>query len=367
MNLIPEKRLDKTGKLVTRHVRSDSSSSLVSTSLPAPSVAPQKAQRKQSPATPKLRPKQLQQELYKESLYQGLVSSNLREDNTSFLTKKSQFRANDVEFFAVLAVAYEGDAIKMLNDGVRTTEDAITYMRDRGMEPPFDRSALAQKALERNITPDHYRHFFRTANTATINLKSPHLVDAIELFGIMSLKDQYHDVARFICYGEVRLTDIKKIGAVKLKGYHRLRDTIPAFKALQEPDCKFTHEDIKNLLGRVMPAGNSSGARYKNDYETAIRYLVRYGPEFIESVNLNELNGQDRKFAFMEMTGRMERAKFHLHLLDTPLYGADIDRLYEAQVDPVRANELAMAGMSVTSILGVIQEEVPSSMSSGWL
>lgn len=366
MNLVPEKRLDKTGKLVTRHVRSGSDSPLASRSLPAPSVAAQKTSRKQSLATPKLRPKQLQQELYKESLYQGLVSPNLREAGTSFLSKKSHFRANDVEFFAVLAVAYEGDAIKMLNDGVRTTEDAITYMRDRGMEPPIDRSALVQKALERNITPDHYRHFFRSANVATVNSGSPHLVDAIELFGIMSLKDQYHDVARFICDGEVDLADIKKIGAVKLKGHHRLRDTLPALRALKEPDCKFTHDDIKKLLGRVMPAGNSSGARYKNDYEAAIRYLVRYGPEFVESVNLNELNGQDRKFAFMGVD-RMDRAKFHLQLLDTPLYGADIDILYEERVDPVRASELAMAGMNVTSILGVIQEEVPSSVSSGWL
>lgn len=365
MNLVPEKRLDKTGKLVTRHVRQDGSSPKSGTSLPAPSVAPKSAARAQSPKPLKLRPQQLKQELYKESRYQGIVSPQLRAEGTDFLHKRTNFRANDVEFLSVLSVANEADALHMLNEGIRTKEDAVTYMRDRGMEPPFDRSELVEKALSRNISADQYRFFFNTANVPTINLESPYLVEAMELFGIVSLKPQYHDVSRLICDGEVRLADIKKIGAGRLKGYHRLRDTIPAFKALQKPDCKFTHDDIKNLLGRVMFPGKDKYG-YKSDYEAAIRYLVRYGPEFIESVDLLKLNELDRKFAFTPFD-RMERAKFHLHFIDGPLNSVDVDVLLEERVDPVRASQLAASGMNVTSILGVIQEDVPSSVSSGWL
>lgn len=364
MNLVPEKRLDKTGKLVTRHVRSGSDAPLAAASLPAPSVAPQKASRKQSPTTPKLRPKQLQQELYKESLYQGLVSPQLRGSANWSLTIKAVFRANDVEFYSVLAVAYEGDAIKMLGDGVRTTEDAIAYMRERGMEPPFDRTAVTQEALRRNIIPDNYRVFFRSANLPSAKSESPHLADAIELFGIMSLKSQYHSVSHQILAGEVRLEDIKKIGAVKLKGYNRLKDTIVAFEALQKPDCKFTHQDIKDLLGRVQP-GTRDHRGWKSDYDAAIRYLVAYGPEFVRSVNLNELNDYHRRFGLRP--DGMERTKYQMAFMDTPLYDAQITTLYEAGIDPVRGAELANAGMEVTSIIGVVQEDVPSSIGSGWL
>jgi len=361
MNLTPEKRLDKTGKLVTRHVRSSSVVSSSAASLPAPSAVP----RKQPHGSLKLRPKQLEEKAYQEDIREGWLSPQLQGMSHEYWDQRANFRANDVEFYSVLAVARDTDAIKILNDGVRSTEDAITYMQDCDMEPPFDRTSVVQEALRRNITPSDYRDFFMKSNIGTINENSPHIVDCMELFGIISLTNQYHDVSRLISNGEVRLEDIKKIGAVKLKGYGRLRDTIPALKALKEPDCKFNHKDVQSLLERVMPAGRDA-SRYKNDYETAIRYLVSYGPEFISSVNINELNGLDRRFAHHQ--DRMALAKFHVHFSQTQLYGrGDITTLYDAGVDPIRAAELARGGMAVNSIIGVIQEDVPSSVSSGWL
>lgn len=365
MNLIPEKRLDKTGKLVTRHVRSAPVASSAAARLPVPSVAPQKPTRKQSPAAFKLRPQQLEQtRYYGARIRPDYLSPALRVVTDDFNDERTAFTANNVEFYAVLAVAHETDALKMLNDGVRTTEDAIAYMSERGMEPPFDRTALVQEALRRNISPENYRDYFNNANVATVNQDSPYLADAIELFWIMALKDQYHDVSRLICDGKVRLEDIKKIGALKLKGYYRLRDTVPALKRFKEPECPFTHQDIKNILERVQPARRDHRG-YKSDYETAIRYLVKYGPEFIASVNINKLNEADRHAIYRQ--DRMEFAKFTTHFSSAPLFGRDIETLYNAGVDPVRAAELATAGMGVNSIIGVIQEEIPSSIGSGWL
>ena len=368
MNLIPEKRLDKTGKLVTRHVRASAPAAAVSTSIPAPMSAHTATPKAEAAGKLKLRPKQLQQKLYREDSSQLFLSPQMRDEDHGrrYLYNTLRFSANDVETLSVLAVAYDSDAMKMLDEGVRTTEEALAYMSRIGMTPPYDRSEIVQEALRRNISVANYREFFRSANLPYTKMNSPYIVDAMELYSSASLRDNYHAASHDILDGKVRFQDIKYLGFSKLKPYHRLAASIEALRAVNEPDAKFTIDDVKKVLDHYH--GTGSG----NDYRVTLDYLIYFGPEFVESVNKHALRDINKKYSnIRDNDVRRERTAYHLALQGGERWAhfntQDVAELQKSGVDPVRAGDLIRGGMDVRTAINTITEELPPSLGEGWL
>lgn len=364
MALIPEKRLDKTGKLVTRHVRANEPAAKSTAGIPAPAAVPSAARTKQNEGKFKLRPKQLQKRAHREDITQMFLSDGLQDGDYRLRQLCHRFVANDVEVLSVLAVAHDGDAMKMLNDGVRTTEEALEYLRKHGVEPPHDRSELVQEALRRNISAAEYREFFRSANLPGSQSNSPYLADAMELYGSASLRDQYHWVSHDILRGTIRLEDIKHLGYTKLKPYDRLKHTVEALRRVNEPDAKYTIVDVKTLL--ESHHGNGTGSHYS----TALEYLMHEGPEYLASVSKYALYSAHQKYRFLNGAERIETVKYHLALQGADGYwinAEDLCTLKAADVDPVRAGELLRSGMEIRTVINVIAEELPASIGEGWL
>lgn len=365
MDLIPEKRVDKTGKLVTRHVRMASPPS-PKLSVPAPVAAPVTPSKKKNAGKSMLRPQQLKSTRRVFSISQFMISGPLQDDGFSYRQLRFAFDASEVEMYAVFAVAYEGDAMKMLNDGVRTTDDAIAYLRARGMEPVFNRTALTQEALRRNIHISLYQSFVVSANVPASKWESPCLADALELYGSASLRDQYYVVFHDILDGTVRLEDIKALGYTKLKGNERLRGSLEALRAVNDPDAKFTVADMKEILEHC-----NRTAIHNTDavYATAMTYLISEGPEFTSSVSLKELHAADWSHRFIP--DRIEKTKYLLALKEalgtTWVTDADMHILYKASIDPAKAADMLISGMKAEAIVGVVTEEIPVSLGKGWL
>jgi hypothetical protein len=364
MPLIPEKRLDKTGKLVTRHVRSEAPAPKSAVGIPAPAAAPSAPQQKQNAGKFKLRPKQLQKRSYREDITQMFLSHELQGDDFTLRQLHHRFVANDVEVLSVLAVAHDGDAMKMLNDGVRSTEEALDYLKQRGMEPDHDRTELVQEALRRNISAADYRDFFRSANLPGSKLNSPFLADAMELYSSASLRDQYHWVSHDVLDGTIRFEDIKHLGYTKLKPYDRLKHTAEALRKVNEPDAKYTIGDVKHLLDSYHGTGTGF------HYFIAMEFLMHEGPEYLASANKHALYSAYKKYSYLHGTERIETVKYHLTLQGDDHYWVNdevLRTLKTAGVDPVRAGELLRSGMDPRTIINVINEELPASIGEGWL
>jgi hypothetical protein len=369
-NLIREQRVDKNGVLNTKLVSAAPKASKAALRVPAPSVGSSASSRAKKIAEKpfKPRPAQVQKQFYSLAHGSYRISPELLV-TMPFAVPSGQstfysFEASEVEVYDVLSVTTPGDAMELLQRGVRTAADATKYLNRRKMKMLVkDYGKYSEEAIKRNISSYKFMECFDA--TKDSEMESPYFMDALELRCSSSLSDQYHWIKDELLAGEMRMEDIKAIGFAKLKPFRRLYYSRHALDEMNKPDAKFNIDDLKAVVDQAIEEGIKERV-----YKSVMDYLIHEGPEFLKSVSsFKELGHVDVNHSMSK--DRFERTKYELEFraLDGSRFRARevVTKLYEQGIPPADAVPLIKEGVPIDNIAGIVNGGIERSLAEGWL
>lgn len=380
-NLVPEKRMDKNGKLVTKHVRAESSSNK-SKALPSPVIA-QKPQ--QQPKAKKFKPRARQLEQTYRSIglwhypdYSSLTTEEVR-NQRQYGHAYTSFEASDVEMFDVMsAVPTTGLALELMMRGIKTADEARYFLSIRGMDDlATDRSDLMNGALERGITPEQFISAYNSMEEEYRD--SPCLLDGIE-FKTTPLNYSFNGfLLGEIVNGRVDLEDVKTIGTSRLKSHNRAHSMTDLLIKLKAGEADYTVEDLKAFVIRAADAKTDA-----RDFLRAARFAEQRGFELLQTKRDFDLVSDNYRH-FLDPT-----SSFHREHEDEPLslsydrieYAVRLNReidesrifyldhstqYFEAGIPYEIAAEIINGGGGLREAKAVHEDGIKNSLSGGWL
>jgi hypothetical protein len=374
-NLIPQKRMDKTGKLVTRHVLASAPSGSTTAPIPAPSVkAPAKAGKTvlKSPLA-----KQLKVHTRMTNL------SSLRPDpeviDALGFTVDQVFplislRTNDVSLFDMFSVVSSSNAAVLMSHGIKIPDEAVRFLESKGLGHLIvDRREIMNKAQNLRVSAwnlmeaPHKFNVDELSCDADLLLKAVRLDDAVSLprwenkrVGANGAEDSY---AHQVMNGAISFDDVMSLGISFLS-----ERASPAPKI-----CEYLHDlhegranyDIRLLDHAVMKCRNNPST-----LDDVMAMVTEYGPDLV--MELHAFDSAliiDREYRSRPSSQRADMMRYQrdggasFYDLSTK----DIVRLFDSGAPVEKVKEMLLQGMSAEQMIGVHKEGISKSVSSGWL
>lgn len=249
--LVPEKRLDKNGRMVTRHVRQDSSAAASGMKVPARPVLT----RSDEPTRACERPVKLRRS-QREPREVSVSWPEFRLQHSPELTSLRRgywyhFTASDAEGYDVASVcAHIGDAALLLTLGVRTAGDARALLQSRGLDHLLaDQSELTDAALGNTV---RFNDFLE--NWTMMGEERP-VADRIGALSLAAsaLRSVHgiRDVVTQVLTGEIDFEDIRAVGVRRLKDHRMIVHFAPLLARVNAGDDGFSVEALRALADRV--------------------------------------------------------------------------------------------------------------------
>lgn len=366
--LIPEKRVDRNGKIVTRHIRTNP----VSTTTAIPNVPPEK-----DTAAKSQRPSKKQLESTFHTLYNSdypqdpqLVSA-LNLDTREFL----RFSVNDIEFADVISVTSEANAIGLMAGGIRTAEQAKDVLTRHGLGHLIeDNSWEASELIKRRVTPLCYIEMKMQPSAHLASREE--LVDAAEAHSIKALRGiGYPTFPVRVLDGAISIEDIRTVGATRLIRSDPYGSVmIPALVRIKAGESRYNASDLRLLIEEF--SEKETEAVY--DMDKILKLAQRHGAEYVcnlyspdTAFNLIKYLGDDKdnEAASEAITSYVDNllrcqaetaTRFKVNLKDAVV-------LYHAGVDYKAAARGLADDNSVNQIIAIHKEGITASVSGGWL
>jgi len=380
-NLIPEQRLDRNGKLVTKHVRATPTQGKGRSTMPPPSLGANTpvADAKKPFKLRKTQTVQLQQS-HNVATYpvdQRLVSDDERkrkierESNSRYHSSYYSFKASEAEIYDVLSVAPTAEALRMLSRDIRTADEARAYLREHGASDLIlDRRTLMDEALEKNVS--HY-DFMKNLNDMKPEYRSSeHVIDCIR-FASTSLMDGMNEIALSdIAEGKVSFDDIKAVGITKLKPHTRLYQLLDAFADLKKGEGDYTIDGIKAFVQKAADDGLE-----QRDLSYVCRAMKKVGLK--EVMSFRNLGALASAFHFYNIAPGSN--KYDGDAIQRTIYAARLfeglsqnvrssnfsDAFYESGIPVDKAIDVINRGGGVREAIAIHEEGIESSVAGGWL
>lgn len=377
-NLIPEQRADKNGNLVTRHVRATPKQGAGRTVMPQPSLGTSIASKG---AKKPFKPREKQITQYNAShnvdsypFDQRLVTdeeekAEERARQNRYYSAYYVFKASEVEVYDVLSVAPVGEALRMLSRGVRTADEARTYLTEHGAaDLILDRRDQMNEALEKNVS--HYDFVSKSESLLEFE-KSPHLIDCVR-FASSSLNEGLNGTVGYqIASGEISFEDIKAVGITKLKSYDRLYPLVDAFKALNANEGDYTVEGLKELVVRAA----------NEDLKSHFNYVCRLMKEIglRETLSFKSLDNVANSYLAYKIApgsnryggDALKRAVYSARLNDglpnSTRSTTFSDQFFDAGIPVETVVDVVSRGGGVREAIAIHEEGIQASVSGGWL
>ena len=375
-HLTAEKRLDKNGRWVTKHVRSGARGS-AGGAIPSPSLTrtpehPRKAKEraalaKRIKSLDKVRVRTLNRK--KTRIY---ASWRLEK----FYKESYKFSASDNDFYTVLEKLPFGDAVVLMNAGLRA--DQVDEFLEKNRYDAVDNSALVAELRARGVGVAAY-----VAVQSSMFVWPDNAVDAAETYHLFSNRNygpDYYARTQYVDHvgcENISVNDIKAVGVDRCNrdfaDFHNLLNLI------RNGQSACTAAELGEMLDRF-------DERFPEDVDDRTLLAVRsragvkYGIDLVEGIE------DPMSFYYAEEhADKMEPEKAKDFLLYSDRAGSDepIERyddsdkwrklavtkktLWESGIDVEAAREGIAAGMSAEQIIGVHQHGITASMSSGWL
>lgn len=364
-NLIPEKRMDRNGRLVTRHVRHAEQPSPAS--LPVP-----KGARRKTAFKPVAKQTVRWQIELKRTHFQAdkELQGNLPNSFHSFTPEVS-----DIEAYGLLSVLEPRNAVPLMDSGIRTSAEARAFLKKHNLDRLIvDRSAHAEEALRRRIPAQAY---LKLCESETIqNVPLPELLDAAEVYAMGFSVELYQDVLR----GYALLSDIKAIGAPTIrKAPNDVREFI---WDLKEGTSTFNHEQIREIVRKTSKeriglfeaadlADVIGAEEVVNRYSIlASYYMMSFVNRVMEQASDDAKATVTKSDLIIHYDG-MVKVRDEIDDKDSPhwekLNYADSIEMVKRSIGPREGWEGIRNGMSVQQILAVRDHGISQSVSSGWL
>ena len=356
MSLTPEQRLDKNGRLVTRHVRNGASAPAGSGKIPAPSLPSQKA-KKASDSKPKT-----VQKKYSE------IESSYADERLKKVYPFSifHFTCSDAEAYDVMSVSDSSHtALRLLGAGVRSREDAITFLEQHGLgDLQQDNSEVVDEVIRRGLPAIPTLLAF---NEYSVDRKdSPTYYDAVEAQSVRALREttwSTNGVSHLIWMDRISLADVRAIGATRIKEAER--NNISVLDKLKEIHAGTAPYDI-NMLKRLV---SSSEKEYF--LRDTVFMADQYGAEFVLGLkHISMAQAMDSNISTHQYSRqqRMEIMKLNddLRAAGKYLTYEGIIIAYDAGATVQDVVEGLDRGMEISEI-AAIKEGIQPSIVSGWL
>ena len=348
-HLIPEQRLDKNGRLNTKHVRA-SKQQPSATKVPAPTLVAAKTTSRRKPLTagqktPKNRSITVNHSARDSALYRHL--------GLNPYVDEYPFHASDEEVYAVLSVTSTGDAAALLNAGHRSAEDAAAYLQKNGLGGLImDRSALCAEALDRRITPTR----FIDATDYLTKPDSEHYMDAVE---VHSANKQ---LAARVQDGNVNFNDIKEIGLKKIKDCKDPVTLIGALQWLATGNASYSTDELSDLM-----------YKHPNNLRDALKLTNKHGAQFVLTLNYPEVDFE----SYLEDRGTNRERIRKLLTYSDQVTGYEIEnRIFRESLSYQKMEKYFDSGLNISHAaeddctdqqLDAMKNGVAPGVSGGWL
>lgn len=374
-NLIPQKRLDKTGKLVTRHVLVGAPASSPAPSIPAPAVKPQ-AKKRVAALKPPLA-KQLEVKSQMTSL------RDLRPDPEIFevlsINREHVFplvpvSASDVQLFDMFSVVSTSNAAMLMSNGTKTPEAAISLLESRGMgHLIIDRREMMNKAQSSRVSAWNLVKAPLKFNIDELSCDSDLLIQAVRLDDSSVLprwktrnpdmstnEDSY---AHQVMNGSISYDDVMSLGLSFLSDRKLLAPKICSY--LNDIHMGRTDYDVKLMQHVIMKCRDRESI-----LDGVMEMAGEYGPDFVM-----ELYAFDRPLEInREHRDRptSQRADLIRYVRDgsfdfTNLKKEEVVRLFDNDVPVGKVKELLNANLNADQIISAHKEGISQPVASGWL
>lgn len=358
-HLIPEQRVDKNGVLTTKHVRVGAKPSTARSALPAPKVAAGNRE-----AAKRKKPTKQQLTKYRWSFvareYDDQLAQVLGISSSACL-----FVATEQEIYGMLCGMNTGDALLMMQAGYRTVTSAETVLNDNGMSHLLKERDMPLKALERRIPALAFVR--NTVGVTEERLNGPHFLDSVEASGIAALDDNY---TWEVEQGLIRLSDIKALGATRIKKADSWTAIGEALKNIAAGRVSYSAEDMRNLLDK-----NSSG---NHVIKRGLRLLDSYGADFIEKIphpSLGVIDMHDdmldkgiepaeRRADILVYANSIFSQSNTVYMGDSGMSTDDIIRFHDAGVS---TDDVADKKITINQLDAIENNGIAPSVSGGWL
>lgn len=376
-NLMPQKRLDKNGRMVTRHVLS-ATPSPASSAIPSPSI---KVPAKQAPVKKPL-PKQLKDQIRMTSISQLSPDTELLKaldtDKERMLPMVS-VRASDVQLFDMFSITSASNAAILMCYGIKTPEEAADFMMRKGISHLLvDRRDIMNKALGLRVNAWTLLEAPRKFGVDELSSDPDLLIKAARLSDSSSLPEWSTNapLGSGIVYADDKTSYAHEVlkGSISYDDVMTIGISVLAQRVMQAEDiCHYLNEihsgtagyDIE-VLSHVIQKSN-----YRNRHLASGMAMVDdYGSDFVKSIsNLETAIAIDMNYDDRPVSVRSDMINYSrdgsFGLLETPI--DDVVRLFDNDVPPETAYTMLKQKMSVDQIISVLKEGISTSISSGWL
>lgn len=369
--LIPEPRVDKNGRVVTRHVKygvNHSTKNLPSPSLSTPDAVPV------SKVTGKpIKPtnKQLEQSFYalefRDYAPDDKIIKILEIDTQDF----ARFSVNHVQFCDMLSVTSPDNAIALMSRDIKTSADAVQFLREQKLSHLIQNKEWeSDSLLKRKIDPLAYAE---TCSRNGDSQSTPSLaVDAAEAQSLKNLREwqRYPSVPKRILDGAMSLEDVKIIGAGRMiRADPSGEALIHSLVMIHKGKVSYNAHDVRTLIDEF---GVGTSAIY--DMSKVMGMADKFGTDFTKSLFhpdyafrmdsfLNENPNAKEIIAYADKICRYQSENGNQ--IGAPY--ADVVGLYEAGIDHEVAARGIREGHSLSQMIGINKEGIAPSVSGGWL
>lgn len=354
-SLIPEQRLDKNGKLVTRHVRGSAPASSL-TKLPKPELKPSKAK---SPS-PKTVPNQ----------HKG-IEARYADDRLKEVCRRKRgvydivrFTCSDAEIYDVYSVVNKVDnAYKLLGSGIKTKEDAISFLSEHGLSDlQADNSGTVDELVRRNLPAipamDAVRHY-----GASMKKSWPNYWDAVEAHSVRALRDGT-DIPHLVLTGQVSFSDVRTVGATRIaKAENKFIAVSDQLVAIHKGESSYDAETLGQLIkiseGPMVSIPDPLHMARTYDAEFVLSLSDFASASNLENTLRDKGYSADQKKQIIRLNDELGRRR-------KPLGFTHLRAVYEAGVDAEAVVDGLDSGMDIPQIIAV-HEGIERGLSSGWL
>lgn len=369
-NLIPQKRMDKTGKLVTRHVRAGAPKPASGSSLPAPKMAvpngkkvtAKKPLAKQSEV--KLRMGSRSNHSPDPSLYAALGA------DPKNLWDLTTISASDVQMYDMFSILRTDDAVLLMDHKITSPDDAVELLEKNGLSHLLiDRRDLMTEAQNRRIDAWNFMEAQHKFGVDDLACDPEVLLGAVRLDDSISLprwetggkEDSY---AHHVMRGDISYDDVMTLGISSLSGAARFipEQLCGYLKDIHTGRASYDAELLRHL-------GQKSGYS-RPVLEQALGMVSEYGADFMSKVTYLDsaiaINDQYRGRPTKLRAELIQYAQ-EMELKIANIGYADMVKLFDNDIPVEDAKVMVSQGMDADRIIAVSKEGITKSVASGWL
>lgn len=380
-NLVPVRRANKHGVMVTRHVRADNTKTGGLTSMPSPTLG-----------KPVESPREKRDRLALDKRLKRLVKPRNRSLNRKkmglygtqalekFFKNSYKIACSDDDFYTVFEKLRFPDTVILMSAGLKAEQRDEFIERNNFQYYVQDNAELVEGLRSRGIPLESYLAVIN--NPALEYRETPFILDAAETHSLMP-GDPDHSYARgtltaYVGADVVSLDDIKALGPERC-GTAEFVNLLPKFK---NGSTKCTATELAEMLERMEEDDPAIISDYDHRLLTSVRAraAARYGVPFAEAIeNPMSVYYSEEEADKMDV----DKAMDFLTYVDQATWDEPIDKfdkndrwgtiaadkkaLWEAGIAPDVAREGLESGMRADQIIGIRQHGIEPVVSSGWL